>query len=66
MKKVIGVGELQGLGLLGAEFTDLDLYDAFMIYLILNNELAREGVTLQYGDYKLDSKHCLRIDSWMI
>ena len=66
MKKVIGVGELQGLELLVAEFGDLDLYDAFMIYLILNNESAREGVMLQYGDFKLDSKHCLRIDSWMI
>ena len=66
MKKVIGVGELQGLGLLGAEFTDLDLYDAFMIYLILNNESARERVMLQYGDYKLNSKRLLRIDSWMI
>jgi hypothetical protein len=66
MKKVIGVGELQGLGLLGAEFTDLDLYDAFMMYLILNNESAREGIVLQYGDYKLNSKHLLRIDSWMI
>jgi hypothetical protein len=66
MKKVIGIGELQGLGLLGAEFTDLDLYDAFMMYLILNNESAREGIVLQYGDYKLNSKRLLRIDSWMI
>ena len=37
MEKVIGVKDLRNAELLGAEYTELDLYDAFMMYLIVNN-----------------------------
>lgn len=41
MEKVIGVKELQDLGLLGVEYTKLDLHDAFMMYLILEVKQPR-------------------------
>ncbi|GEM_PF-4889966 len=66
MKKVIGVKDLQDSGLLAAEYTELDLYDAFMMYLILNDTADKGRVVLQEGDYMLDSISCFGLGGWMV
>lgn len=66
MEKVIGVRELRNAGLLGAVYTELDLYDAFMMYLIVNDTDGNEPIVLRNGDYMLDKKSCFRIDDWLV
>jgi hypothetical protein len=66
MKRVIGINDLQDFGLLGAEYTELDLYDAFMLYLILNDTADKGHVVLQDGDYMLNSMSCFGLSSWMV
>lgn len=65
MEKAIGVKDLQHAGLLGAEYTELDLYDAFMMYLIVNDE-SDNRVILLYGNFILDSKTCFQMDTWLV
>ena len=66
MEKVIGVKDLRNAGLLGAEYTELDLYDAFMMYLIVNSKPANGNIVLRNGDYLLDKKSCFRMDDWLV
>ena len=66
MEKVIGVRDLRNAGLLGAEYTALDLYDAFMMYLIVNSRPASGNIVLRHGDYTLDKKSCFRMDDWLV
>ena len=58
MEKVIGIRDLRNAGLLGAEYTELDLYDAFMMYLIVNNTSNNDRIVLRNGNYTLDTKSC--------
>ena len=66
MERIIGIKDLQDSGLLGAEYTELDLYDAFMLYLILNDTSDKGHVVLQDGDYMLNSMSCFGVSSWMV
>ncbi|MDE1890434.1 MAG: hypothetical protein KGI30_09335 [Planctomycetota bacterium] len=66
MERVIGVNDIQNLGLLGAEYTEFDLYDAFMMYLILNDTSDKGHVVLQDGDYMLNSASCFGLSSWTV
>ena len=66
MEKVIGVKDLRNAGLLGAEYTDLDLYDAFMMYLIVNNTSNNDRIILRNGNYTLDTKSCFCKDGWLV
>ena len=65
MEKVIGVKGLQHAGLLGAEYTELDLYDAFMMYLIVNDK-SDDRIILLHGNFVLDSKSCFQMDTWLV
>ena len=65
MEKVIGVRDIRNAGLLGAEYTELDLYDAFLMYLIVNDE-SDNRIILLYGNFILDSKTCFQIDTWLV
>ena len=66
MEKVIGVKDLRNAGLLGAEYTELDLYDAFMMYLIVNNTSNNDRIILRNGNYTLDTKSCFCKDDWLV
>ena len=66
MERVIGVKDLQDSGLLGAEYTELDLYDAFMMYLILNDTSDKGHVVLQDGDYMLNSAICFGLRNGIV
>ena len=66
MEKVIGIRDLRNAGLLGAEYTELDLYDAFMMYLIVNNTSDNDRIILRNGNYTLDTKSCFRMDDWLV
>jgi hypothetical protein len=50
MEKIIGAKDIQNAGLLGAEYTELDLYDAFRMYLIVNSKPANGNIVLRNGD----------------
>jgi len=65
MEKVIGVKDLRNAGLLGAEYTELDLYDAFMMYLIVNDK-SDDRIILLHGNFVLDSKSCFQMDTWLV
>ena len=65
MEKVIGVRDLRNAGLLGTEYTELDLYDAFLMYLIVNDELD-DRITLLHGNFILDNKSCFQMDNWLV
>ncbi|MBI2471642.1 MAG: hypothetical protein HYV59_10440 [Planctomycetes bacterium] len=65
MEKVIGVRDLRNAGLLGAEYTELDLYDAFLMYLIVNDELDNR-ITFLHGNFILDNKSCFQMDNWLV
>jgi hypothetical protein len=66
MEKVIGIKDLQQAGLLNAVYTELDLYDAFMMYLIVNSTHANGDIILRNGEYLLDKKSCFRMDDWLV
>lgn len=66
MEKVIGVKDLRNAGLLGAEYTELDLHDAFMLYLIVNNTSNNDRIILRNGNYTLDTKSCFCKDAWLV
>ena len=66
MEKVIGVKDLRNAGLLGVEYTELDLYDGFMMYLIVNNTSNNDRIILRNGNYTLDTKSCFRMDDWLV
>ena len=54
MERIIGIKDLQNAGLLGLEYTDLDLYDAFLMYWISNNKLNNDRIVLHDGNKMLD------------
>jgi len=66
MEKVIDVKDLRNAGLLGAEYTELDLYDAFMMYLIVNNTSNNDRIILRNGNYTLDTLKAVfvRMTGW--
>ena len=66
MEKVIGVKDLRNAGLLGAEYTELNLYDAFMMCLILNDTSKNDRIILRNGNYTLDNKSCFCMDDWLV
>ncbi len=66
MEKVIGVKDLRNARLLGTEYTALDLYDAFMMYLIVNNTSNNDRIILRNGNYTLDTKSCFCKDAWLV
>lgn len=64
MEKVISAKDLRDLGLLGVEYTELDLYDAFMMYLILNSKTTETRVVLKDGNHVFDKSRCFGMDNW--
>ncbi len=54
MEEIVSVKHLQDAGLLGAEYTGLDLCDAFLMYWILHNGAGRDHIVLHDGNHTLD------------
>ena len=54
MEKIIGIKELQNSGLLGVEYTKVDLCDAFLMYWLSNNKSDKSRIVLRDGNYVLD------------
>ena len=54
MEKIISVKHLRGAGLLGAEYTELDLCYAFLMYWLLHNKSNKERIVLRNGNHTLD------------
>ena len=54
MEQIISVKHLRSAGLLGAEYTELDLYDAFLMYWITNSKPDKDNIVLRDGNHVLD------------
>lgn len=54
MGKIIRIKNLQNAGLLGAEYTELDLCDAFLMYWLLHSKSGKERIVLRNGNHALD------------
>jgi len=54
MEKIVNVKHLQNSGLLGAEYTGLDLCDSFLMYWISHSGTDQDPIVLHYGNYTLD------------
>lgn len=66
MEKIIGINVLQDAGLLGVEYTESDLCDAFLMYWISNNTLNKDRVVLRDGDFMLDIRSYFKSCNWMV
>ncbi len=73
MERVIGVNDLRKVGLLGVEYPEsdlcdalLDLYDAFVMYLIVNDTFNKDRIILKDGNYTLDSSSCFSLGNWLV
>lgn len=66
MEKIIGIKDLQDSGLLGIEYTELDLCDAFLMYLISNDTLDKDHIVLRDGNYRLDLRSYFAMSHWMV
>lgn len=66
MEKIIGIKDLQDLGLLCVEYTELDLCDAFLMYIISNDTLDKYHIVLRDGDYRLDLRSYFEMSHWMV
>ncbi len=66
MEKIIGIKDLQDAGLLGVEYTESDLCDAFLMYWISNNKLNKDQVVLRDGDFMLDIRSYFESCNWMV
>lgn len=64
MTKVIDIKGLQGSGLLGVKYTELDLCDAFLMYCISNNTLNKDRVVLSDGNRVLDIDRYFKMGSY--
>ncbi len=63
MGKSISIKNLQNAGLLGAEYTELDLCDAFLMYWLLYNKSDKERIVLRNGNHTLDIDGYFRLFS---
>ncbi len=54
MEQIVSVKHLQSAGLLGAEYTGLDLCDAFLMYWLLHCKPDKERIVLRNGNHTLD------------
>lgn len=66
MEKIIGIKDLQDAGLLGVEYTESDLCDAFLMYWISNNKLNNDHIVLRNGDFALDIRSYFKSCNWMV
>jgi hypothetical protein len=73
MEKVIGVNDLRKLGLLGVEYPGsdfcdalLDLYDAFVMYLIVHDTFGKDRIILKDDNYTFDSSVCFSLENWLV
>lgn len=67
MERVIGVNDLKDAGLLVDGYSESDLYDAFMMYLISNSTLGKDIIILHDKDYMLDSGSCFGMhNNWLV
>ncbi|MCF6153889.1 MAG: hypothetical protein E3K36_01265 [Candidatus Brocadia sp.] len=66
MEKIIGIKDLQDAGLLGVEYTESDLCDAFLMYWISHNKLNKDHVVLRDGDFMLDIRSYFESCNWMV
>ena len=64
MEKIIGIKDLQDSGLLGVEYTELDLCDAFLMYCISNNTSNKDRVVLNDGNRVLDIDSYFKMGSY--
>ncbi|MBI5308134.1 MAG: hypothetical protein HZB37_07375 [Planctomycetes bacterium] len=63
MEKIISIKQLRGAGLLGAEYTELDLCDAFLMYWLLHCKSDKERIVLCNGNHTLDIDGYFRLFS---
>ena len=54
MEKIVSVKHLQDAGFLPAEYTGLDLCDAFLMYWISHNVTDKDPIVLRDGNHTLD------------
>lgn len=54
MEKIVDVKHLQASGFLAAEYTGLDLCDAFLMYWIAHNGTNKDHIVLHNGNHILD------------
>lgn len=66
MKKVVNIKDLQSSGLLGAQYTNLDLCDAFLMYWLSNNEMEKDHFVLRDGNKVLDLESYFRKGSYSL
>ena len=64
MTKVIDIKGLQGSGLLGDNYTEVDLCDAFLMYCISNNTSNKDRVVLNDGNRVLDIDSYFKMGSY--
>ena len=63
MERIIGIKHLRSAGLLGAEYTALDLCDAFLMYWLLHCKSDKERIVLRNGNHTLDINGYFRMFS---
>ena len=63
MEKIIRIKHLRNAGLLGAEYTELDLCDAYLMYWLLHNKSDKERIVLRNGNHTLDIDGYFRLFS---
>lgn len=66
MEKIIGVKELLDAGLLGLEYTESDVCDAFLMYWISNTKVNKDRIVLRNGDFMLDIRSYFKSCNWMV
>jgi len=54
MEQLISVKHLRSAGLLGAEYTELDLCDAYLMYWLLHCKSDKERIVLRNDNHTLD------------
>ncbi len=54
MEKIVSVQHLQDAGLLGVEYTGLELWDAFLMYWISHKRTDNNRIILRDGNHTLD------------
>jgi len=66
MKKVVDIKDLQSSGLLGAQYTNFDLCDAFLMYWLSNKGMSNDHFVLHDGNKVFDLESYFRTGSYSL